>query len=79
MRRRIDHRLNTELEKVEQKRERQIAMSKKLEKMADNQEKRRLVYQQEQKKEEDLKRNKTPAQMERALHESYQIVIKVQI
>lgn len=73
----IKEALNQRLSEVEDRREKALLLEKKIAKMADGPEKRKLVYRKRQQDESEKKRRKTPVDEERALHESYQIVLKV--
>ncbi len=62
---------------VEEKREKALLLEKKINKMPDGPDKRKLMYKKQLQDAADRKRKKTPVDEERALHESYQIVLKV--
>lgn len=76
---RVNDALNARLAEVEEKREKALLLEKKIGKMADGPERRKLVYRKKQQEEYERKRKKTPVDEERLLHESYQLVLKVKL
>ena len=74
---RLDDALDEKLNEVERKREKLILLDKKIAKLGDGQERRKLMYQKQQTDAYNRKHKKTPIDEERALHESYQIILKV--
>ena len=69
--------LNAKLYEVEKKREKGILLDKKIAKLPDGQERRKLIYQKQQQDNYNRRHKKFPIDEERALHESYQIIMKV--
>ena len=69
--------LNAKLFEVEKKREKGILLDKKIAKLPDGQERRKLIYQKQQQDNYNRRHKKFPIDEERALHESYQIIMKV--
>ena len=77
MRERLNESLNAKLYEVEKKREKGILLDKKIAKLPDGQERRKLIYQKQQQDNYNRRHKKFPIDEERALHESYQIIMKV--
>ena len=74
---RLNKALNQKLEENELKKQRMIALDKKIAKLPDGSEKRKLTYQKQQQEEYQRKHKKSPIDEERNLHESYQILLRV--
>ena len=74
---RLDEALDEKLAEVERKREKMILLDKKIAKLPDGQERRKLMYQKQQTDNYNRKHKKSPIDEERTLHESYQIILKV--
>ena len=77
IKRRLNKALNAKLEDVERKREKLVNLDKKIQKLPDGAERRKLIYQKQSTEDYNRKHRKSPIDEERALHESYQILIKV--
>ena len=77
VRERLNESLNAKLYEVEKKREKGILLDKKIAKLPDGQERRKLIYQKQQQDNYNRRHKKFPIDEERALHESYQIIMKV--
>ena len=56
-----------------------VALDKKIAKLPDGSEKRKLMYQKQQTEENNRKHKKSPIDEERNLHESYQILLRVSL
>ena len=65
------------LGECEQKKENYLKLERKINKLPDGPEKRKLIYQKSLKDTEEKRKNKTPVDIERQLHESYQMILKV--
>ena len=52
-------------------------MERKISKLPDGPEKRKMIYQRNLRDKEEKRKNKTPVDTERQLHESYQMILKV--
>ena len=50
---------------------------RKISKLPDGPERRKLIYQKNQREKEEKRKNCAPVDKERQLHESYQMVLKV--
>ena len=74
---RLNESLNAKLTEVEKKREKAIILDKKIAKLPDGPERRKLIYQKQQQENYNRRHKKYPIDEERALHESYQIIMKV--
>lgn len=74
---RLNDALQKRLEEVEKKREKMIILDKKIAKLGEGPEKRKLVYQKQTQDNYNRKHKKAPIDEERAAHESYQILLKV--
>ena len=74
---RITDNLNMKLAECEQKKENYLNLERKINKLPDGPEKRKLIYQRTTRDKEEQRKNKTPVDIERQLHESYQMILKV--
>ena len=74
---RLNQALHKKLDENEIKKQRMIALDKKIAKLPDGSEKRKLTYQKQQQEEYQRKHKKSPIDEERNLHESYQILLRV--
>ena len=74
---RLNRALNERLEQVEMRKQRAVALEKKISKLPDGSEKRKLTYQKQQQEEYNRKHKKSPIDEERNYHESYQILLRV--
>jgi hypothetical protein len=74
---RLNGALNAKLTEIEAKREKALNTEKKLAKMSEGPEKRKLLYVKQQQENYQRKNKKSPIDEERSLHESYQILLKV--
>ena len=74
---RLNGALSSKLMEIEAKREKALLVDKKLAKMPEGPEKRKLLYQKQSQENYQRKNKKSPIDEERALHESYQILLKV--
>ena len=77
VRERLNESLNVKLSEVEKQREKAIFLDKKIAKLPDGQERRKLIYQKQQQENYNRRHKKYPIDQERALHEAYQIIMKV--
>ena len=75
---RLNEALDTKLEEVARKREKMILLDKKIQKLSEGPERRKLMYQKQTQENYNRKHKKAPIDEERAAHESYQIILKVQ-
>lgn len=76
---RLNDALQSKLDEVEKKREKMILLDKKIAKLGEGPEKRKLVYQKQTQENYNRKHKKAPIDEERAAHESYQILLKVHL
>ena len=67
------------LAECEQKKENYLNLERKINKLPDGPEKRKLIYQRTYRDNDEKRRNKTPVDIERQLHESYQMILKVRL
>ena len=74
---RLNKALNQKLDEVEIRKQRMVALDKKIAKLPEGSEKRKLTYQKQQTEENNRKHKKSPIDEERNLHESYQILLRV--
>ena len=74
---RLDEAVNEKLAEVERKRTKMILLDQKIKKLGDTPERRKLMYQKTQIENYNRKHKKSPIDEERALHESFQIILKV--
>ena len=74
---RLNEALNSKLMEVEYRREKMILLDKRIMKLPEGSEKRKLIYQRQTTENYNRKHKKSPIDEERALHESYQIILKV--
>ncbi len=74
---RLNKALHERLAEIETKKEKAIALDKKIAKLPDGAEKRKLLYQKQQQENFNRRNKKSPVDEERALHESYQILLGV--
>ena len=74
---RITDNLNMKLAECEQKKENYLNLERKINKLPDGPEKRKLIYQRNNRDKEEKRKSKTPVDIERQLHESYQMILKV--
>ena len=65
------------LAECEQKKENYLLLERKINKLPDGPEKRKLIYGRNLRDKEENRKNKTPVDIERQLHESYQMILKV--
>ena len=77
VRERLNEALNSKLDEVEKKREKMILLDKKIAKLSEGPERRKLVYQKQTQENYNRKHKKAPIDEERAAHESFQIILKV--
>ena len=75
---RLNEALDNKLEEVARKREKMILLDKKIQKLSEGPERRKLMYQKQTQENYNRKHKKAPIDEERAAHESYQIILKVQ-
>lgn len=76
---RLNKALNQKLDEVEIRKQRMVTLDKKIAKLPDGSEKRKLMYQKQQTEENNRKHKKSPIDEERNLHESYQILLRVSL
>ena len=74
---RLDEAVNEKLAEVERKRTKMILLDQKIKKLGDTPERRKLMFQKTQIENYNRKHKKSPIDEERALHESFQIILKV--
>ena len=74
---RLNESLNVKLMEVEKKREKNLILEKKIAKLPEGAERRKLIYQKQQQDNYNRRHKKFPIDEERALHEAYQIIMKV--
>ena len=74
---RITENLNMKLTECEQLKEKYLLIDKRISKLPDGPERRKLIYQKNMREKEEKRKNKGPVDVERQLHESYQMVLKV--
>ena len=76
---RITDNLNMKLEECEKKKENYLLLERKINKLPDGPEKRKLIYGRNLREKDEKRRNKSPVDIERQLHESYQMILKVRL
>lgn len=69
--------MNIRLAEVESRREKIIARDKRIAKLPDGPERRKLVFQKQQEEMKQRRNSSAPINEEQNLHESYQILLKV--
>ncbi len=73
----INEALNKRLAEVESKREKILQREKKIAKLPDGPERRKLIFQKQQEEKSQRRNSSAPINEEQNLHESYQILLKV--